>query len=591
MLSVASAATVIKPVGVTSTINGNAGSSVNYLLNDNTGYTTEAPLQRPVGVSVTLPSGTDLTDALATLHARSGSAHAESWTNFTSVGNPVFVFDLGAGNTDISSILLWQYGNSGGVNDTKNFRVILHTEAEGNTFDFTSESADLTDEASGMGAGVLTASNVAQQFSFSSAQSVRYVALRIDTNYGGNRYGLGEIRFASTSPTDPDPDLDTDGDGLPDIVETNTGVYVSATDTGTDPNNANTDGDRIKDGAEVRRGNNPLNPNDFPNLPNVIFIMADDLGIGELGAYGQTKILTPRIDQLASEGMCLDDFYAPCAVCAPTRAMLLTGKHAGQAAIRNNTEVGEYQKPLPANAFTLGHLMQNAGYATSCIGKWGVGGPGSSGEPYKQGFDHFFGYLGQKQAHYYYPQRLWRNTEKVYYSPTLAAANGTTVEIPGANNEIGFIKSNDGNVHSHDAMTKEAMEWITAHKDEAFFMYLCYPIPHTSIQPPGHIDDLTDADGIVIDNNVRTSVDEFYPVNLGTGQRPFGSPISHGGTWSYTSTPDKRHEYAAMITAMDRDVGRINDLLVSLNLDEKHPGYFYLRQWDDVDRRSRSRLL
>jgi hypothetical protein len=144
------------------------------------------------------------------------------------------------------------------------------------------------------------------------------------------------------------------------------------------------------------------------------------------------------------------------------------------------------------------------------------------------------------------------------------------LDVPGAQNETGFNnlalslanKSNNGNVHSHDASTQEALGWITDHQDEAFFLYLAYPIPHVSVQAPAHLDDLTDADGLVFDNSVRTAVDEFYP------DRPFGEPIAHPGTGAYTATTDKRHEYAAMISAMDRDIGRIRALLESLDLDE-----------------------
>lgn len=371
---------------------------------------------------------------------------------------------------------------------------------------------------------------------------------------------------------------DTDRDGLDDGVETGTGWYVSPQDTGTDPLDPNSDGDRIRDGGEVRHGSDPNDPAEAPDLPNVILILADDLGVGEIGAYGQTRILTPALDTLAAEGMRFDAFYSPSAVCAPTRAQLLTGKHSGQAFIRNNGEVGNgYQRALHAGAFTLGHLMREAGYATSCVGKWGLGGPGTTGEPLDQGFDHFFGYLGQVQAHHYYPSRLVRDRGEVYYSPTLAAQKGTAVEVAGAVNETGFDdlalslanKNNNGNVHSHDAMTREAMEWIEARRSEAFFLYLAYPVPHVSVQAPGHIDDLTDADGIVFDNASRTCVDEFYPVDPVSGLRPFGAPISHPGSGHYTATADKRHEYAAMISAMDRDIGRIRDLLETLDLHEQ----------------------
>ncbi len=375
---------------------------------------------------------------------------------------------------------------------------------------------------------------------------------------------------------------DTDKDGLSDLVETNTGIFVSRTDTGTDPLNKNTDGDRIADGAEVFRGFDPLDANSFPELPNVILILADDLGYGELEAYGQDKIVTPRLKQMADEGMIFTDFYCGSAVCAPTRAMLMTGKHAGRAYIRNNGEVGNgYQTPLKPGTETIATMLKQAGYATSAIGKWGMGGPGTTGHPNEQGFDHFFGYLGQVQAHHYYPSYQWRNNERVYLSPSLASANGGTLEVPGASNETGFndkslslgSKANNGNVHSHDLQTKEAMDWIQAHSDEAFFMYLAYPIPHVSVQAPGHIDDLTDADGLVFENDRggnagRTSVDEFYPIDPATGLRPFGAPISHPGSGNYSPTDDKRHEYAAMISAMDRDIGRIVDQLETLGLAE-----------------------
>lgn len=361
-----------------------------------------------------------------------------------------------------------------------------------------------------------------------------------------------------TDGTNPLSD-DTDNDGLKDAVETGTGTYVSPTDTGTDPLNANTDGDRFKDGGEVAKGTDPNNAGDQPDLPNVIFIMADDLGYGEVGVYGQTKILTPAIDALAGGGMKFTDMYSPTAVCAPCRGQLMTGKHAGQCFVRNNRDVGGgFQFPIPEGSATLGTLMRSAGYNTSCIGKWGLGSP-TDGAPPDFGFDHFFGYLSQWNAHHYYPGYMYRNVTKVFYNPAQAALAGATVDIPGANNN-GETETNDGNVHSHDAMSKEALDWITAHQDEAFFLYLAFPIPHTSIQPPAHIDDLTDGDGIVFDNTIRTSVEEFYP-----GQ-PFGDPIYHEGTGHYTPTYDKRHEYAAMITAMDRDIGRIIDLLTSLGL-------------------------
>ncbi|NNC89868.1 MAG: arylsulfatase [Akkermansiaceae bacterium] len=541
------------------------------------------------------------------LRSNSGGGNSSVFLSGTTALQVQFLLDIVLTLSDASTLTLSGGGNpvnSSTINLTSSFTGEIRFTAESVAAVQSEHLSKITVD----GAAVVLGTN-AELVSDGGAGSILTAAGDLD---GDGMLDIWEIRFFGdtgrdgtldfdtdglddlaeftngTDPTEPDSDgdglddgpevaggtnpndRDTDNDGLEDGVETDTGTFLSATDTGTDPLDPNTDGDRVKDGGEVRRGTDPTDPADYPELPNVIFIMADDLGIGEVGAYGSTKILTPHIDSLAAGGMKFTNFYSPSAVCAPTRGQLLTGKHAGQALIRNNGEVGNgYQRPLPAGTFTLGTLMQNAGYATSCIGKWGLGGPATTGHPNLQGFDHFFGYLGQVQAHHYYPSYQWRNMAKAYYSPTLAAAEGGVLEIPGAANETGFNnlalslanKNNNGNVHSHDAQSREALDWITAHAGEAFFMYLAYPIPHVSVQPPGHIDDLTDGDGIVFDNAVRTAVEEFYP-----GQ-PFGAPISHPGSGHYSATPDKRHEYAAMITAMDRDIGRIRSLLQSLGLE------------------------
>ncbi|MBI9017726.1 MAG: arylsulfatase [Phycisphaerae bacterium] len=192
-------------------------------------------------------------------------------------------------------------------------------------------------------------------------------------------------------------------------------------------------------------------------LPNVIHILADDLGYGDLGCYGQKKIKTPNIDKLAAEGMKFTQHYAGNTVCAPSRCVLLTGLHSGHSFIRDNYEINGYQLALPAGTKTVGHLFQDAGYKTCCIGKWGLGGPDSTGTPAKMGFQHFFGYLGQVQAHSYYPDHLWRNSD----------------QIP-----LG------GTVYSHDLMTKEALWFINKYKDQPFFLHIPYTIPHTKFQVP-----------------------------------------------------------------------------------------------------------
>jgi arylsulfatase A len=258
--------------------------------------------------------------------------------------------------------------------------------------------------------------------------------------------------------------------------------------------------------------------------PNIVFILADDLGYAELGCYGQTHIKTPNIDKLAEQGMRFTQFYAGSPVCAPSRCVLLTGKHTGHSYIRDNGELPtEGQRPIPAGTFTIGHLLRNAGYKTACIGKWGLGGPGSSGEPNKQGFDHFYGYLCQRQAHNYYPTHLWRNTDKEL--------------LPG--NEGG--KQLVGKHYAHDLMAADALRYIREQKDTPFFLYLAFTIPHVALQVPSD------------------SLDEYR------GRFP---ETPYTGT-NYLPHLTPRAAYAAMVSRMDRDIGRVLDLLKELNLDQK----------------------
>lgn len=196
--------------------------------------------------------------------------------------------------------------------------------------------------------------------------------------------------------------------------------------------------------------------------PNVIYILCDDLGYGELGYNGQKKIQTPELDNLASKGMILRNHYCANAVSAASRCGLMTGKHPGHALIRANSPgYPNGQFPLRENSETLGKLMQRAGYKTACIGKWGLGSYGNSGNPNKQGFDHFFGYTDQKLAHEYYPIYLWRNGKK-----------------------IKFNKDGKQTDYSHDLFTEEAFTFIKENKKNPFFLYLAYTIPHVKYQVP-----------------------------------------------------------------------------------------------------------
>ncbi len=205
------AGAIIQPVAATSTIAGDAGSSVNYLIVDNPGFAAAA-LQRPTGTGVLLPTGETVANALATVHERSGSAHAESWTRGTGSGNPVFSFDLGS-DMLIDSILLWQYGNGSPGNSTRDFELIFHEDAEGDVFSFASDAGTEASEFTGTMDAALpgtTANNVAQQFNF-APETARYVGLRIANNYlglespGGDRYGLGEVRFTEAAAPVPEP--------------------------------------------------------------------------------------------------------------------------------------------------------------------------------------------------------------------------------------------------------------------------------------------------------------------------------------------------------------------------------------------------
>lgn len=247
--------------------------------------------------------------------------------------------------------------------------------------------------------------------------------------------------------------------------------------------------------------------------PNVVLILADDLGWGELGCYGQTKIATPNLDRLAREGVRFTSYYAGAPVCAPSRCTLLTGKHTGHAAIRDNFEVEpEGQMALPAGEVTLAELLKQRGYTTACIGKWGLGAPDTEGEPLSQGFDHFFGYLCQRHAHKHTTHYLWRDRERVEFA------------MP---------------IYSHDAFTAEALEFVERERERPFFLYLAYTIPHLALDAP------------------EDSLVEYR----GRWDDP-----PYDGKKGYTAHPTPRAAYAAMVSRLDRDVGRLVAKLDELGL-------------------------
>lgn len=240
--------------------------------------------------------------------------------------------------------------------------------------------------------------------------------------------------------------------------------------------------------------------------PNIIFILADDLGYGEIGSYGQSIIKTPRLDQMAAEGMRFTRHYAGSTVCAPSRGVLMTGLHTGHTFVRANRPYQEGQYPMADSMVTVAETLQEAGYTTGLIGKWGLGAPGTESVPGTQGFDYFFGYNDQRRAHEYYPPFLWRNEERVPLEGNLDGAQGT---------------------YSHDLMTGEALAFIEQHKEDPFFLYLAYTIPHSKLQVPAE--------------------------ELG----------------AYANLDNEKRQIAAgMISRLDRDVGKVLDLLEELGLAE-----------------------
>jgi arylsulfatase A-like enzyme len=259
--------------------------------------------------------------------------------------------------------------------------------------------------------------------------------------------------------------------------------------------------------------------------PNIVLIFADDLGFGELGCYGQTKIATPHIDRLAGEGARFTQFYTAAPVCAPSRAALLTGLHLGHAPIRDNSEVEpEGQGPLPAGTRTLAHDLRTAGYVTACIGKWGLGLVGSTGDPNAAGFDFFYGYNCQRQAWSYYPTHLWHNAERV-----VLQGNDPKGHAPTGRSET---------TYACDLLLSEATAFIerstNERNDRPFFLAYQSPLPHLGLQMP--------------------------PEVLARYEGRFEETPYVGGK-GYTPHPTPRAAYAAMISRLDDEVGAIRAAL------------------------------
>ena len=278
--------------------------------------------------------------------------------------------------------------------------------------------------------------------------------------------------------------------------------------------------------------------------PNIVVILADDLGAYELGCYGQKKIRTPNIDQIAERGIRFERAYSGSTVCAPSRAVLLTGKHTGHCAIRGNREIGgwgpeepEGQWPLPADEVTLAEVLRQAGYYTAAFGKWGLGGPGSEGHPCLQGFDHFYGYLCQRVAHNYYPTHLWRNHDvDVLHGNDYFPAH-QRIEAP-LDSEDAYYERYAGRDYAPQEMLDEAVRVIDEHAErrsgQPLFIYYASIIPHVALQAPRDL----------IESYPRDWDDKPYLGDRG-----------------YLPCPRPRATYAAMISFLDHEVGTLMERL------------------------------
>ncbi len=267
---------------------------------------------------------------------------------------------------------------------------------------------------------------------------------------------------------------------------------------------------------------------DSDGNPNIIYILADDLGYGDLSCYGQKNFSTPNLDRFAAEGMLFTQHYSGSTVCAPSRSALMTGQHTGHTTIRGNKELKpEGQWPIPDSCYTLAEMLKTRGYVTGAFGKWGLGGPGSTGDPMFQGFDRFFGYNCQRLAHNYYPRHLWDNRSKVALEENMGANEG---------------------IYSPQLIHEKAIEFIQQNKDTSFFLFYPNVIPHAELLVPEEY--LAKYRNKFLPEKQYQGVDDGDHYRLG----PYGSQSeSHAA-------------FAAMVTLLDEQVGSILDQLDELRI-------------------------
>ena len=287
--------------------------------------------------------------------------------------------------------------------------------------------------------------------------------------------------------------------------------------------------------------------------PNIIYILADDLGYGELGVYGQTIIETPNIDALAKNGMVFTDHYSGSPVCAPSRSVFMTGQHTGHTPIRGNDEWKERgdtwnyqamfdnpylegQRPIPDRTITIAEVLKSAGYTTGMVGKWGLGALTTEGVPNKQGFDFFYGYNCQRQAHTLFPMHLWRNEERHLLDNKNVAPHSNLAQGADPNDSASYADF-ELNDYAPELMHKEALQFMADNKDNPFFLYYASPLPHLPLQAP------------------KKWVN-YYKAKLGE-ETPYTGK-------SYFPNQTPKATYAAMISALDEQVGDIVNKLVEI---------------------------
>ncbi len=287
----------------------------------------------------------------------------------------------------------------------------------------------------------------------------------------------------------------------------------------------------------------PAETNKTKKRPNIVLIVADDLGYREVGCFGQKKIKTPNLDRLATEGMKLTQHYSGNAVCAPSRCVLMTGKHPGHAYIRTNKSTPpEGQEPIPASEITIAELLKDQGYVTGAFGKWGLGGPDSEGQPLKQGVDRFFGYNCQSHAHSHYPSYLWSDDKRIKLNNNPPIPGHVGLDKGADPNDPRSYDKFKGEDYAPERINRQALQFIRDNKDRPFFLYYPTIIPHVAL----HIPD-----------------EDLKPyLNMGWNDPPFTRANGRGYTPHFTP----RAAYAAMISRMDEHVGRVLRLLEELKL-------------------------